>query len=75
MSPDRDLSRGDPVERRVDSTTDSRKHPRRLRSPGRRSIDHDPRTTFTKKFLVIAIAVVNAVYLASEAFLAAIHAC
>jgi hypothetical protein len=42
---------------------------------GRRKADTDPRTTFTKKFLVIVVALVNFVYLASEAFLSLIHQC
>lgn len=52
-------------------------NPRRRPSKalGRRKSDTDPRVTFTKKFLVIVVAMVNAVYLASELFLSAVHAC
>jgi hypothetical protein len=52
----------------------SSRSPRR-HSAGRRRTDLDPRVTFTRKFLVIAVAVVNAVYLVSDAFLSAIHGC
>jgi len=43
--------------------------------PGRRSVDHLPKTTFTRKGLVIIVAVVDAVYLVSEAFLTAQTSC
>jgi len=48
---------------------------RRETMGGRRRNDLDPRVTFTKKFLVIVVAVVNAIYLVSELFLKAINAC
>jgi hypothetical protein len=38
-------------------------------SPGRRRSDHDPRTTVTKKVIVITVILVDALYLAGEALL------
>jgi hypothetical protein len=38
-------------------------------SPGRRKTDPLPRTTFTKKFVVALVAVVNLLYLIGEAIL------
>jgi hypothetical protein len=38
-------------------------------SPGRRKTDPLPRTTFTKKFMVVIVAVVNLLYLVGEAIL------
>lgn len=42
---------------------------------GRRKSDFDPRTTFSKKFLVIVVAVVDFAYLISEAFLFGHNVC
>jgi len=61
-SPDRDWSR-DPL------------RASRGENPGRRRTDHDPRATFTKKFFVIALAVVNAIYLVSVDFLGSSFTC
>jgi len=58
-----------------DSLRELRWSSRRIAPEGRRSTDVNPRADFTKKFLVVTIAVVNALYLASEAFLTAINAC
>ncbi|DAD50210.1 hypothetical protein QIO91_gp3 [ssRNA phage Gerhypos.3_6] len=44
-------------------------------SIGRRKTDHDPRTTITKKLLVVVVALVNAVYLVAEIFLRATDVC
>lgn len=44
-------------------------------SLGRRKSDFDPRTTLSKKFLVISLAVVDAAYLISEAFLFGHNVC
>lgn len=38
-------------------------------SPGRRSGDRDPRTTITKKVIVVTVVLVDALYLAGEAIL------
>jgi hypothetical protein len=78
MQPDHTESGGPRSEREVvrgKGTSGTRSSPRRLQSPGRRGTDHDPRVTFGKKFLVVAVALINFVYLASEAFLSALHAC
>jgi len=44
-------------------------------SPGRRSTDFDPRTTVTKKVIVITVVVVDALYLAGEALLYGHNVC
>lgn len=38
-------------------------------SPGRRQGDRDPRTTFTKKFVVVVVAIVNLLYLVGDALI------
>jgi hypothetical protein len=48
---------------------------RRGPSLGRRRTDFEPRTTFTKKFVVVVVALVNALYLASEVFLFGQNVC
>lgn len=50
--------------RRGSDHTDLSDHSRNY--PGRRSEDHLPKTTFTKKFFVVALGLVNAVYLVLE---------
>jgi len=54
---------------------ESRTSPRRVNSPGRRRTDNDPRVEFSRKFLVVAVTVINAVYLASEAILSTGSVC
>jgi hypothetical protein len=49
-------------------------HPLKRRSreiniPGRRRTDFDPRTTISRKLLVITVVVGNALYLAGEALI------
>lgn len=55
------------AERRSD-----RVHSRPVRgdpSPGRRRSDFDPRTTITRKMIVVTVVLVDALYLAGEALL------
>lgn len=64
--------KGYPAERR------SRHSPRSTRAPGalgRRKEDQDPRTTLTRKVVVITVALVNFAYLVGEAVLFGAHAC
>lgn len=42
-------------------------------SPGRRRSDYDPRTTISRKMLVLAVFAIEALYLAGEAILT--HRC
>nr|QDH86536.1 MAG: hypothetical protein H2RhizoLitter8298_000003 [Leviviridae sp.] len=44
-------------------------------SVGRRKTDYDPRTTISKKFLAIAVALINAAYLVAEIFLRGTNVC
>jgi len=44
-------------------------------SPGRRRSDHDPRTTITKRVMVITVVLVDALYLAGEAILSGQNIC
>jgi len=44
-------------------------------SPGRRRTDYDPRTTITRKVVVITVVVVDALYLAGEALLYGQNVC
>jgi hypothetical protein len=62
----------DPPERRGSKGTPlSRTYP----GLGRRKTDYDPRTTITKKLLVVVVALVNAAYLIAEIFLRATNVC
>lgn len=42
---------------------------------GRRRSDHDPRTTLSRKLLVVVVAVINAAYLVGEALLFGLDKC
>jgi hypothetical protein len=64
---------GEPVEHRHQEIG-ARRRAVRMTS-GRRSVDRDPRTTFTKKFLVVVVALLNAVYWVSELLLFGPNGC
>lgn len=52
-----------------------RRPSRRQPAPGRRSTDWDPRTTITRKMVVITIILVDAFYLAGETLIYGNNVC